>query len=204
MAVAGEDQEAKTSLSESVRDLRSQLTVAMSSLEEVREELSKERHDQEAKTSLAESVRNLRSRLSAALTSLEEVREELSKERQSRQEQTSQLEAQVAEKTSDAESFLQEKRILEVEFHSYKEHHGTSNHQQMEAIADLKLTVDKLSQQYESTQVELAVQASSAAHQQSYITSLQQQVASAEAQRRALHNTIQELKGSIRVMCRVR
>merc|ERR1719281_1380204 len=74
----------------------------------------------------------------------------------------------------------------------------------MEAIADLKMTVDKLSQQYEQTQTELAVQASSAAHQQSYITSLQQQVASAEAQRRALHNTIQELKGSIRVMCRVR
>ena len=45
-----------------------------------------------------------------------------------------------------------------MEFRSYKENHGSSNQQQMEAITDLKLTVDKLSKQVDSTKMELRLQ----------------------------------------------
>lgn len=93
---------------------------------------------------------------------------------------------------------------LEVEFRSYKDHNGTSNQQQMAAITDLKLTVDKLSKQVEQTRAEADEKQVNVTKQLSYIQSLEHQLARAEGTRRDLHNAIQELKGNIRVFCRVR
>mmetsp|Transcript_66798 Transcript_66798/g.186386 ORF Transcript_66798/g.186386 Transcript_66798/m.186386 type:complete len:1491 (+) Transcript_66798:106-4578(+) len=98
----------------------------------------------------------------------------------------------------------QEKTELGVEFRSYKEHHGTGNQQQMQAIADLKVTVDKLSHEVQVNKTEQGVLRCTMAQQQSYAQSLEQQLAQADAARRELHNVIQELKGNIRVFCRVR
>lgn len=94
--------------------------------------------------------------------------------------------------------------MLEVEFRSYKDHHGTSNQQQMEAIAELKLTVDQLTQTVQATQRELGANQGNLTQQRSYIQSLEQQLSKAERTRRDLHNAIQELKGNIRVFCRIR
>jgi hypothetical protein len=91
-----------------------------------------------------------------------------------------------------------------VEYRSYKEHHGSSNAQQMEAITELKLTVDKLSQQVEHKQAEIGTQETNVANQTVFIQSLQAKLLEAEATRRALHNAVQELKGNIRVFCRMR
>jgi len=96
------------------------------------------------------------------------------------------------------------KRVLELEFRSYKEHHGSTNQQQLEAITDLKLMVDRLSQQVESKQVELGAKEGNMAEQQMTIQMMHQKLMEAENARRALHNTVQELKGNIRVFCRVR
>lgn len=98
----------------------------------------------------------------------------------------------------------QERRTLEVEYRSYKEHHGSSNAQQMEAITELKLTVDNLSRQVESKTQEVVVKETQSEAQTAYIDSLRQKLLDAEAQRRALHNAVQELKGNIRVFCRLR
>jgi len=56
----------------------------------------------------------------------------------------------------------------------------------------------------ETMERELGAQQGSAVKLQSYSSSLEQQLACAERQRIELHNTIQELKGNIRVYCRVR
>lgn len=103
-----------------------------------------------------------------------------------------------------AEHLSQQKHMLEVEFHSYKEHHGTSNQQQMVAIAELKLTVDKLSNQIEAQQVDLAKELGNNVQQLQQISKLESQLSASEIRRRELHNAIQELKGNIRVFCRVK
>eukprot|EP00931_Biecheleriopsis_adriatica_P028678 TRINITY_DN17095_c0_g1_i1.p1 TRINITY_DN17095_c0_g1~~TRINITY_DN17095_c0_g1_i1.p1 ORF type:complete len:1279 (-),score=367.86 TRINITY_DN17095_c0_g1_i1:352-4188(-) len=107
-------------------------------------------------------------------------------------------------KSQNCDRLTQERDALEVEFRSYKEHHGSSNQQQMEAITELKLTVDKLGKQVETTKGELQIQQGSLSQHQGYIQSLEAQLARAEGTRRELHNTIQELKGNIRVFCRIR
>jgi len=120
------------------------------------------------------------------------------------QEELASLRAVASAKEVECEKFRQERDALQVEFRSYKEHHGTSNQQQMEAITELRLTVDKLSRQVECTKAELHNQQGNLSRHQGYIQSLESQLACAECTRRELHNVIQELKGNIRVFCRVR
>eukprot|EP00930_Biecheleria_cincta_P022686 TRINITY_DN16535_c0_g2_i1.p1 TRINITY_DN16535_c0_g2~~TRINITY_DN16535_c0_g2_i1.p1 ORF type:complete len:1172 (+),score=308.63 TRINITY_DN16535_c0_g2_i1:93-3608(+) len=96
------------------------------------------------------------------------------------------------------------RRELEIEYTSYKENHCTSNAAQMEAITELKVTVDKLNQKVDSTQMELGAKSTESAQHLSSLRHLQEQLVLAEASRRELHNAIQELRGNIRVLCRIR
>mmetsp|Transcript_130342 Transcript_130342/g.225331 ORF Transcript_130342/g.225331 Transcript_130342/m.225331 type:complete len:1306 (-) Transcript_130342:102-4019(-) len=145
---------------------------------------------------LAESQSDLSTQKAAlreAATSQQSLREELAGVRAT------------LEVTSDqATSLKQEKHVLELEFHSYKEHHGSSNERQMEAITELKLVVDRLNQKVDNQQLELGVQQGNMMEQQSYVKNLERQLCQAEKTRRDLHNAIQELKGNIRVFCRIR
>jgi len=119
-------------------------------------------------------------------------------------EELSAARASLEAKAENVELLTQEKKVLEVEFHSYKEHHGTSNQQQMQAIAELKIMVGNLSEQVESTKMEVAVKETSVVQHQSDILSLKRQLMDEERKRRELHNAMQELKGNIRVFCRSR
>lgn len=85
-----------------------------------------------------------------------------------------------------------------------EEHHGTSNQQQMDAIADLKLTVERLTTKVDSSQLELGERQDNISKQRMYILALEEKLRNADGERRELHNAIQELKGNIRVFCRVR
>mmetsp|Transcript_6438 Transcript_6438/g.17446 ORF Transcript_6438/g.17446 Transcript_6438/m.17446 type:complete len:559 (-) Transcript_6438:159-1835(-) len=181
--------------------LQAQLSAAQAEVGEARSFAGTE---SDARASLADSVRELRARLGDALREAEVARAELSKERGDRRAETANLQRQVEKSSEEARVACQERRMLEVDFNSYKDHHGTSNLQQLEAISDLKITVEKLSQQYDQTQSDLAVQQSNMVAKQSLISDLERQVAEAEASRRELHNAMQELRGNIRVMCRVR
>jgi len=102
------------------------------------------------------------------------------------------------------EKITQEKDALEVKFENYKEHNGTTNQQQMQAIAELKVMVSTVSTTLETTQKEVVVKADGISQLQSEIQSLKQRLQDEERKRRDMHNVLQELKGNIRVFCRVR
>jgi kinesin family protein C1 len=139
-----------------------------------------------------------------SLVAKEEARSALDRSLSEVQEQLTSANATLATKVEELKALTLSKHELDVEFRSYQEHHGTSNQQQMAAISELKLTVDRLSQQYETTKVENTEAHGSLAAQASSMAMLEMKLKEQEAMRRALHNTIQELKGNIRVFCRVR
>ena len=93
--------------------------------------------------------------------------------------------------TEQVETLTKAKRELEVEYRSYQEHHGSSSQQQMAAISELKVTVDRLSNQVETKQSELGAQQGSYVAQQQHLHAVERKLRDAEAQRRELHNTIQ-------------
>eukprot|EP00927_Polykrikos_kofoidii_P044178 TRINITY_DN38218_c0_g1_i1.p1 TRINITY_DN38218_c0_g1~~TRINITY_DN38218_c0_g1_i1.p1 ORF type:complete len:859 (+),score=162.01 TRINITY_DN38218_c0_g1_i1:60-2579(+) len=107
-------------------------------------------------------------------------------------------------KVSELEEAAQERRALEVSFDAYKGHHGLSEQQQLRKIAELQVMVDRLSRDIASTEMKLGAQQGNTAELESSNVSLRQQLAAAEVQRVELHNTVQEMKGNIRVVCRVK
>lgn len=106
--------------------------------------------------------------------------------------------------SDQAKRLSQDKHELQVTFRSYQEHHGLSDQQQLQVIASLSQKVDLLTKQIECAEMELGAEQGSTAELQGRNASLKQQLSVAEARRIELHNTIQELKGNIRVCCRVR
>jgi kinesin family protein C1 len=105
---------------------------------------------------------------------------------------------------ADVERVSQEKRCAEVTLNSWKEHHLMGDQQQLLVIAELQVAVDKLTREVESMKIDLGEKRGSAAELQTYNKSLKQLLVSAETGRISLHNQLQELKGNVRVVCRVR
>lgn len=194
--------------SEQNSELHSRAATNSRELADTRRELSGSRQQYGELQTLLRIAEEERDRSVALASSREQaLTEELAQAHAraaAQQEESVQAQATLKSTREDLERTARERHVLEVEFHSYKEHHGSSNHQQMEAIADLKVTVDRLTSKVESSQSEVAARHDNICQQQVYIESLEQKIRSAETDRRELHNAIQELKGNIRVFCRVR
>eukprot|EP00927_Polykrikos_kofoidii_P064698 TRINITY_DN6019_c0_g3_i1.p1 TRINITY_DN6019_c0_g3~~TRINITY_DN6019_c0_g3_i1.p1 ORF type:complete len:965 (+),score=185.10 TRINITY_DN6019_c0_g3_i1:33-2927(+) len=170
--------------------LKRTVNEAMQSVHELRESEA----EMCAKARSAEhEVRNLRGELSRLQASAEAGRQEVSKAREL-----------LAAKSDEAERLSDERRKLSAEFRTYQEFHGTGESQQLKAIANLEFTVEKLSRQVASKQTELGEQQSSTEQMRARVRFLEEQVRNLETQRREMHNAIQDLKGNIRVFCRVR
>eukprot|EP00438_Fugacium_kawagutii_P031461 Skav222630 [mRNA] locus=scaffold10:142401:168524:+ [translate_table: standard] len=131
-------------------------------------------------------------RASERQASLQEQIIQLNVRSKALEEEASKLKSSLEARQAQCEKLTLQRDGLEVEFKSYKEHHGTSNQQQMEAITELKLTVDKLSKQVDCTKAELQLQQGNLS---------QRQGGRRECWRR---RRPRELKGNIRVFCRVR
>jgi len=106
--------------------------------------------------------------------------------------------------STEAERLVQEKQNLQVAFASYKENNGIEDNQQLKVIASYAQKVDQLSKKIESAETELGQEQGTTTELQARNSALKQQLTSAEQQRVELHNAIQELKGNIRVYCRIR
>ena len=216
-ALSHERQRAAT-FEEEARQLRTRVQEAESAREKTDAELERSKAE-------AEGVRSELASTQSALETSNSERERLAIETaeqkdalQAKSTACDQLTGQLAEATEQlasekasssenagkVEELSRKKHEIEVEYRSYKEHHSSTNVEQMSAISDLKLTVDRLSDQVQKKTVESTQAQGSLAQQSADLSSLQSKLMEQEAMRRALHNTIQELKGNIRVFCRVR
>lgn len=135
---------------------------------------------------LTDTVAEYQAALTSQSTALRQVTSQLETERE-------QLGELMTTKSKELERLAEEKCALQVECRSFQEHSGTDNQEQLRTIASLEAMVDKLSRHQGDT-----------AHLQFKVQSLEKELVSAELSRRELHNSIQELKGNIRVCCRVR
>jgi len=107
-------------------------------------------------------------------------------------------------KTVLAESTAQEKKVLEIIFQTFQEQQGTTSSQQTQAITDLNLKIDNLSNQVETKTQEVVVKETLVIQNQDVNEQLRLQLQEAQQTIRDMHNAIQDLKGNIRVFCRVR
>jgi len=202
------EQQRVQKLETEVEDLRNRSVAQLQKLEHAEVELGTTRQqvsDLRQALQRLENEKELQSeRASERQATLQEQIIKLNLRSKASEEEALKLKETLEVRQAQCEKLTSQRDGLEVEFKSYKEHHGTSNQQQMEAITELKLTVDKLSKQVDNTKAELHLQQGNLSQRQGYIISLENQLAQAELTRRELHNIIQELKGNIRVFCRVR
>jgi len=126
------------------------------------------------------------------------------REKEALQVELARVQDHYANKVEEAKQLQEEKRELEVKLLSYKEFNGVEEGGQLTRIAELEVKVDKLSQQVQSTEMELGTQQGNTFELEENNKVLREQLDKAHMQRVELHNTIQELKGNIRVFCRVR
>eukprot|EP00929_Paragymnodinium_shiwhaense_P032793 TRINITY_DN18127_c0_g1_i1.p1 TRINITY_DN18127_c0_g1~~TRINITY_DN18127_c0_g1_i1.p1 ORF type:complete len:866 (-),score=215.98 TRINITY_DN18127_c0_g1_i1:273-2621(-) len=111
---------------------------------------------------------------------------------------------QLQEKERRIDALNEEKLAIEIGRQSFEKHHGASLTEQTRKLAELEVTVARLSRQCDSTQLELTEQRGGAVSMKARVVYLEQEIVQLESSRRHLHNAVQELKGNIRVCCRVR
>eukprot|EP00927_Polykrikos_kofoidii_P064697 TRINITY_DN6019_c0_g2_i1.p1 TRINITY_DN6019_c0_g2~~TRINITY_DN6019_c0_g2_i1.p1 ORF type:complete len:691 (+),score=88.84 TRINITY_DN6019_c0_g2_i1:72-2144(+) len=111
---------------------------------------------------------------------------------------------QLEDTNADMERLREQRRAMEVKLRTFEQSHGSCVTTQTRRLAELEVAVDKVSKQFETTKLELNVQQGGTHYLKSRIHSLEQELTVLEVSRRELHNTIQELRGNIRVCCRVR
>jgi len=186
----------------------SELSRALQNAVRDRDQLAQELAETSQQASdLRESEASYRKSAQALEHETRQLRSELNRLRNSSegaQKELADMRELLASKREQSEKLSDDKRMLEAEFKTYREYYGTGDQHQLKAIAKLEFTVDQLNRQVESTKTELGAQQSSTEHMRSHINSLEEQNRIIEQQRRELHNTVQELKGNIRVYCRVR
>lgn len=182
---------------ETLHELQSAQAACQEANSELRRDLALHEKDAERlREALAEEQATLKKRgekLESANTQLAQTREELAGVR-----------AEALASKDACNRITLEKRELEIEFNSFREHNSTTNQVQIQDIADLKVMVEALNQKVDCGKAEIAAREGDVATTRLSMRALEDQLAAAELSRRELHNTIQELKGNIRVMCRVR
>ena len=139
-----------------------------------------------------------------SLTSKQSANDSLTKQLAEAQESLAGVTATSTEQGKQIEELSRRKHELEVEFNSYKQHHSSSNQEQMTAISELKLTVDRLGEDLSKKTTENTQATGTLQQQAMSMAMMESKLMEQEALRRALHNQIQELKGNIRVFCRIR
>jgi len=202
-------------------DLRTKLAFTQSTYQEIHEELLRVRAERDELVEAAASQRaeiagmkghmkGLLEELSAARDLLETKTIEVCRLQQERsQMENAQLELEKARgllvaKVEEACRVALEKRALEVTLNTFRSTMDSGDCQQLAKIAELEVSVDTLTRQIECQQRELGTQQGTSEELLTLNRTLTEQLRVSETQRIELHNALQELRGNIRVYCRVR
>jgi len=192
---AGESQ--RSGLSQQVEELRAQLETNTQQLLELQQELQMATAERDKLGLLVADSAKVRAEQQVEISKLGSqvgaLQRELGEERNA---------ASLA--CQRAARFSAEKHELEVEYQSYREHHGSGDDHKLKAITDLNLTASKLSSEVECKRLKLGELEGNTLELQAENRSLHERLARMELQRIKMHNEVQELKGGIRVLCRLR
>jgi kinesin family protein C1 len=161
----------------------------------------------EAKLCLESEQQRLHEAVGQEQASLEKTRVELqstSSKLASANETLASTKAELEATKSTLERLTTEKRELDLEYRSFREHNASSEESKTNEISKLTLAVEALHVKVDGQTREISTKSNDIELHQRSVRMLEEQLAQAELSRRDLHNTIQELKGNIRVLCRVR
>lgn len=186
------------------REMRERSQTAERSLEQMQFELGAKEQAQQALEAERDQLAETAAKTQASLRTREEELAFAASGLTAARTELTQAQRALGEKSKELDASLQAQGNLQLAFTSYKEHHGISNQDQMGAITELKFTVDKLSRTVDVKQTEVFQQQGNASKHREYASILEQRLSAAEKDRRELHNAVQELKGNIRVFCRVK
>ena len=168
----------------------------------------------ELEASVAEATQaceDLEIRLQGTVSSLESekgettrLKGEVKKTQQQSAAQKTELEAAIAGVRGDLAASQQDGKMLEAELQSLKEAQGETEKEIQERISSFTREAESCRMQVAAKAVEIEGVQKVVEEKLGKIADLETQLMDAEQLRRKLHNQIQELKGNVRVFCRVR
>ena len=168
----------------------------------------------ELEASVAETKQaceDLEIRLQGTVSSLESekgettrLKGEVKKTQQQSDAQKTELEATIAGLRGDLAASQQDGKMLEAELQSLKEAQGETEKEIQERISSFTREAESCRMQVAAKEVEIEGVQKVVEEKLGKIADLETQLMDAEQLRRKLHNQIQELKGNIRVFCRVK
>jgi len=114
------------------------------------------------------------------------------------------LTASLDDVRKDRQEFLNKLEVLNAQMSALKEAQTKNKQQQMEQISDASKAMEESRQQVLSLEDDIESLKLEIKNREGRISEVEGQLLEAEYVRRQLHNQIQELRGNVRVFCRVR
>ena len=150
-------------------------------------------------------------RLQGALAALESEKDEVVSLQKQASEMTKDhllkvegLNNTLADVRKDRQDYLSKLEVLNVQMSALKEAQSKSKQQQMEQISDASKAMEESRQQVFGLKDDIDSLKLEIKDRESRISVVEGQLLEAEYVRRQLHNQVQELRGNVRVFCRVR
>ena len=150
-------------------------------------------------------------RLRGALAALESEKEEVSSLQQKSTEMEKSYSSRIEGITRDLESMTRDKQdslskleVLNAQLSAMRDAQNKSEEQQMQQISDASKAMEESRQQVLCQQNDIESLKAEIKAREARISVIESQLLEAEYVRRQLHNQVQELRGNVRVFCRVR
>lgn len=169
---------------------------------EIREKLEQDMGEEKARMSkeleeTKEKLQETENRVQSVVAQLDSEKAEVERVRREGREEAERERQKAKEETERVKEEQNRVESLKAELHAVRESAGATEEEQMSRITEVTREKAKLQEELEPLKEE-------AKKKDERLNDLERQLLDAEETRRKLHNTIQELKGNVRVFCRLR